>query len=182
MRSLQYRYFLLPVSLGLFIISSCCEPAQKNSFPMVIDTSYNDSAVKDADQVLVNGLPPPNPLDSGYYPIYSLDIKNTGTEADTFKLSFYRPTGLFGFPLEVDGYVLPGQTKTFRTYGPIPSNSLDTAKYRYLDFFVKTVDSISLFVLQPQITIHYGQTPNGAEQCGSSGKDISVDPLKLKHK
>jgi hypothetical protein len=182
MKFLPRSYFLLPLGLGIFILSACCVPAQKNSFPMVIDTSYNDSAVYDADQVQVTGLPPPNPLDSAFYPIYSLDIKNTGSEADTFKLYYFRVNGAYGFPLQAQAYVQPGETKTFRTYGPIPSNSLDTAKYRYLDFFVKTIDSISLFKLLPQVTIHYGETPNGPEQCGTSGKDISVDVTSLKHK
>ena len=177
-----YLHKNIIVIAGLLFISSCCDPVQKNSFPQVMTSSYNDTAVKDADQVQVSGAPAPNPLDSAYYPIYSLDIQNSGSEADTFTISYLRPNGLFGIPLTAQAYVQAGETKTVSTYGPIPSNSLDTAKYRYLDFFVKTKDSISLFVLQPTITIHYGQTPNGPEQCGVSGKDITVDPLKLKHK
>ncbi len=180
MKQWQYKYIV--IVFGLLLISSCCDPAQKNSFPQVMTSSYNDTAIKDADQVIVIGLPAPDPLDSAYYPIYSLDIQNTGSEADTFTVSYNRSSGLFGIPLIAQAYVQPGETKTFSTYGPIPSNSLDSAKYRYLDFFVKTKDSISLFVLQPKISIHYGQTPNGAEQCGVAGKDITVDPLKLKHK
>jgi hypothetical protein len=182
MKLWQYRYLFLTVGIGLFFISSCCDPVPKNSLPLVIDTSYTDTAIRDAIDVTIPGDIPPDPLDSGYYPIYSLDIKNTGTEADTFKISYLRATGSFGIPLTAQQYVLPGETKTFRTYGPIPSNSLDSAKYRYLDFFVRTADSISLSVIQPTITIHYGESPNGAEQCGSPGKDITVNPLKLKHK
>jgi hypothetical protein len=172
----QHNYFFLPFGLTLLLLSSCCEPAQKNSFPQVIASSYSDTAIKDADQVKIQGLPAPDPLDSAYYPIYSVDIKNTGTEADTFKITYSRVNGLFGIPLTAQAYVMPDSIRTIKTFGPIPSNSLDSAKYQYLDFFVKTADSIHVTLLKPQITIHYGQTPNGAEQCGTSGKDISVDP------
>jgi hypothetical protein len=175
------KYFFIIISVALFNLSSCCEPAQKNSFPQVIDSSYSDTAIKDADQVVIQGLPAPDPLDSAFYPIYSIDIKNTGSEADTFKITYARVNGLFGFPLTAQAYILPGSIKTLKTYGPIPSNSFDTAKYHFLDFFVKTADSIHVGVLKPQITIHYGETPNGAEECGSKGKDITIDPSTLKH-
>ena len=177
----QFKLFLLPISLASVLLASCCDPVQKNSSPMVIDTSYNDTAVKEAIEI-PNIDSPYDPLDSGYYPVYYLDIKNTGTEADTFYLSYSRVRNGYIQPLKVQQYVQPGETKTFKTYGPSPSNSLDSVKVKYYAFFVKTLDSISLFTLQPQIKIHYGQTPNGAEDCGSAGKDIFVDPLKLKHK
>jgi hypothetical protein len=181
MKLLHYRYFLFSLGIGLFILSACCEPAQKNSFPMVIDTSYNDTAIKDAIDI-INVDSTFNPLDSGYYPVYSLDIKNTGTDADTFYLSYSRVRNGYLVPLTSQQYIQGGETKTFKTYGPSPSNPPDSIKVKYYSFYVKTPDSISLFKLQPQINIHYGQTPNGAEQCGTAGKDISVDPLKLKHK
>lgn len=172
------KYFFLTIGFTAFLLSSCCEPAQRNSLPQVIDTSYNDTAVKDA----VDIQEPIDPLDSGYYPVYSLDIKNTGTEADTFTISYSRVRNGYEIPLTASRYILPGETKTFRTYGPSPSNPPDSIKVKYYSFYVKTLDSISLTVLQPKITVHYGETPNGAEQCGSPGKDITVDPLKLKHK
>jgi hypothetical protein len=178
MNKLHNNYFFLLLGL-LFFLSSCCEPAQKNSFPQVISSSYSDTAIKDADQVSIQGLPAPDPLDSAYYPIYSIDIKNTGTEADTFKITYTRVNGLFGIPLTAQVYVQPDSTRTLKTYGPISSNSLDSAKYQYLDFFVKTADSIHVSLLKPQITIHYGATPNGAEQCGTAGKDLTVDPSTL---
>lgn len=182
MKLLHHNYYLIPIGFALFVLSACCEPVAKNSFPQVIDTSYNDTAVKDAIDLPVQGFPPPDPLDSGYYPVYSLDIKNTGTEADTFYLSYSHPRNGYVIPLYAQEFVQPGETKTFKTFGPSPSNSPDSIKAKYYCFYVKTLDSISLFVLQPQISIHYGQSPNGAEQCGSAGKDITVDPLKLKHK
>ena len=181
MKKQHRRYFLIPVTLGILILSACCVPAQKNSFPTVIDTSYNDTAVKDAiDIVSVDSLF--NPLDSGYYPVYSLDIKNTGSDADTFYLSYSRIRNGYLVPLTVQQYIQGGETKTFKTYGPSPSNSPDTVKARYYSFYVKTIDSTSLFVLQPTISIHYGQSPNGPEQCGSPGTDLPVDISKLKHK
>lgn len=178
MKQRYHNYLLFTAGFALFILSACCEPGQKNSFPFVIDTSYTDTAVKDAIDIQI----PIDPLDSGYYPIYSLDIKNTGAEADTFLLSYTRTRNGYAIPLYVKQYVQPGETKTFKTYGPIPSNSDDSAKVNFYSFYVHTIDSISLFVLQPEISIHYGRTPNGPEQCGSPGKDIAVDPLKLKHK
>ncbi|MDP4230609.1 MAG: hypothetical protein Q8916_09430 [Bacteroidota bacterium] len=181
MTYLHRRSFLLPLGIGLFILSSCCVPKEKNSFPMVIDTSYTDTAVKDAIDIQ-NVDVPLDPFDSGYYPVYSLDIKNTGSEGDTFYLTYSRVRNGYLVPLTAQQYVGAGETKTFRTYGPSPSNPPDTVKVKYYSFYVKTLDSISLFVLQPQITIHYGQSPNGPEECGSAGKDITVDPLKLKHK
>jgi hypothetical protein len=181
MKRLHYNYFLLSIGIGLFILSACCEPKQKNSFPKVIDTSYTDTAVYDADQfpeIDSNA----NPFDSAFYPVYSLDIQNTGTQADTFYVSYSRVRNGIQVPLYVQQFVNAGETKTFKTFGPIPSNSPDTSKVKYYSFYVKTRDSISLFVLQPQISIHYGQDPNGPEQCGSPGTDISVDISKLKHR
>ena len=179
---LQHKYFLLPIALAIFVLSACCEPAPRNSFPVVIDTSYTDTAVKDAIDLTLQGFPQPDPLDSGYYPVYSLDIKNTGTDDDNFFLSYTRIRNGFIDSLSVQQLVKAGETKTFRTYGPIPSNSQDSAKFRYYTFYVHTLDSIALSVMQPAISIHYGQSPNGPGQCGSPGKDISVDPAKLKHK
>ncbi|MEP7233929.1 MAG: hypothetical protein ABI778_01415 [Ignavibacteriota bacterium] len=181
MKLRQFRFFLIPLSLGLVILSACCEPKERDSYPTVIDTSYNDSAVRDAIEIqFVDN--PLDPLDSGYYPVYYLDIKNTGTEADTFDLEYSRLRNGYIQPLKVSEYVQPGEVKTFKTYGPSGSNAPDSARVKYYSFFVKTLDSISLFVLQPNITIHYGETANGAEQCGSPGKTITVNPLKLKHK
>jgi hypothetical protein len=183
MRLFHNIYFLLPISFALFILSACCDPAQRKSFPTVIQTSYTDTAVKDAIDLSIQGFPPPDPLDSGYYPIYSLDIQNTGTEDDNFTLSYTRIKNGFIDSLNVQQFVKAGETKTFKTYGPIPSNSPDSAKaLHYYTFYVKTLDSIALSVMLPTMNIHYGESPNGPEQCGSPGKDISVDPTKLKHK
>jgi len=175
------KYFFLVITFAAFLLGSCCEPAQKNSFPVVIDTSYDDTAVKDAIDISSIDFPF-DPLDSGYYPVYYLDIKNTGTDADTFYLSYSRVRNGYIQPLIAQQYIQAGETKTFKTYGPSLSNAPDSVKIKYYAFYVKTLDSTSLFTLQPKITVHYGQTPNGAEQCGSPGKDITVDPLKLKHK
>lgn len=171
-------YFLIPVGFAIFILSACCVPKDKNSFPQVITTSYADTAVKDADEFIgVDSIV--NPLDSAFYPVYSLDIQNTGSEADTFYLSYARVRNNHEEALTVQQYVGAGETKTFTTLGPIPSNSLDTLRIKYYSFFVKTPDSIHVSFLKPQITIHYAQTPNGPEQCGSPGKDLSIDPTTL---
>jgi hypothetical protein len=181
MKLRHHKYFLLPIGFALFVFSACCQPAPKNSFPQVIANSYNDTAIKDADefQSVDSSF---NPLDSAYYPVYSLDITNTGSEADTFYLSYSRVRNGIEIPLFTQQYVNAGETKTFTTLGPIPSNSLDSLRGKFYSFFVKTRDSISLSVLQPTINIHYAQSPNGPEQCGSPGKDLPVNPLKLQHK
>lgn len=178
MKLLSHKYFLFTVCLGLFILSACCVPMDKNSFPQVIDTSYSDTAVKDADQFI--GIDSTvDPYDSAFYPVYSINIQNTGSEADTFYLSYSRTRNGFLEPLTTQQNVNAGETKTFKTLGPIPSNAPDTLRVKYYAFFVKSPDSVHVSFLKPQITIHYGQTPNGPEQCGSPGKDISVDPTKL---
>jgi hypothetical protein len=173
-----HKYFLLVAGIWLTILSSCCDPAQRNSFPTVIDSSYADTAVKDAIDLEF----PIEPLDSGFYPVYSLDIKNTGSEADTFTLSISRVRNGIEIPLITKEYVQAGETKTFKTYGPLPPNSPDSAKANLYSFFVMSPDSVSIFTLKPQVSIHYGQTPNGAEQCGTRGNDISVDISKLTRK
>lgn len=161
-----------------FSLNSCCDPVPRNSFPTVLYSTYADTAIKDIIPEL-----PPLKLDSLYYPIYSFDIKNTGTEADTFTVIFDRENSYFdlsSYPILYDQqYVLPGETKTFKTYGPVPSNALDTAKYRYLAFYTSTLDSIPISIMRPTVTIYYGATPNGPEDCGSPAKQLVLNVDKF---
>ncbi len=170
-------YKVLPVLLLVAVVTtliSCCDPVPRNSFPTVVYSSYSDTAIKDVIPEL-----PPLGLDSLYYPIYKFDIKNTGTEADTFTVIFDREASYFdltSYPVLFDQqYVLPGETKTFKTYGPVPSNALDTAKYRYLAYYTSTPDSIPISIMRPTVTIYYGATPNGPEDCGSPAKQLEVN-------
>ncbi|MBS1903201.1 MAG: hypothetical protein JSS75_05810 [Bacteroidetes bacterium] len=176
------KYFLLGL-VSAAIFASCCDPKARNSFPLVIDSSYSVQSVKDAKVP----VPPDYVLDSGYYPIYSIDIKNTGTEADTFRLVISPPySGQYvvtpDFQLTDKHYVEPGQTATFRTYGPVPPNALDTAKYRYLFFFTSTPDSVSLPIFRPWVQIFYGKSIDGPETCGTpeTSLDVNVDNLGKK--
>src|SRR3954468_12455499 len=101
------KYFLFPSAFAFFLLSSCCDPKIKNSFPNVIDSSFTDTAIRDAIDVEL----PIDPLDSGYYPVYKLDIKNTGSEADTFTLSYTRQRNGYSIPLTVSQFVQSGETK-----------------------------------------------------------------------
>src|SRR5258708_24331543 len=115
------KYYFLTGAL-IFILSSCCEPAQRNSFPKVITTSYRDTAIKDADQFAAVDSAA-NPLDSAFYPVYSIDIQNTGSQGDTFYLSYSRLRNGIQLPLTVHQLALPHSTITFKTFAPIPPNS-----------------------------------------------------------
>jgi len=143
----------------------------------VIGSSYSDTAIKDAGVPLNGG-----PADSIFYPIYSLDIKNTGTEADTFTISYDLKKTVNNFPLTVKQFVLAGETKTFKTYGPVPKNSPDTSKYRFFTFFVSTADSIPVSVIRPAVSITYGSSEDGPESCGSPAKTLTVNIDSLKKK
>lgn len=169
------KLFLFVLLTSTYALSSCCDPKPRNSYPTVIDSSYSFEAIKDATLP----IPPDNHIDSAYYPIYSMDITNTGTEADTFTVVIDRQMG--GYTLFDRKYVQPGETKTFRTYGPIPSNALDTAKYRYYTFFTSTPDSLDLKVLRPSVRVYYGRSLDGPETCGvaETSRAIDVDSLGL---
>jgi hypothetical protein len=171
------KVLLLPSILLGVLLSSCCDPTPRQSFPQVIGSSYSDTAIKDAG-VNLNG----GPADSIFYPIYSVDIKNTGTEADTFTISFDRKLETNNFALTAKQFVLAGETKTFKTYGPVPKNSPDTSKYRFFTFFVSTADSIPVSVIRPAISVTYGATDTDPEACGAPAKTltVSIDSLKKK--
>ncbi len=163
---------LLVLTLGLFL-GACCDPKPSNSMPMVIDSTFKDTTVKDVYDRLTPGA---DPTDSGFYPIYSIDVKNTGTDADTFKLTYERNRNGFVIPIVVQQYMLPGETKTFRTVGPIADHGVpETSDITYYSFFVRTPDSTSIHVENPTVKIHYGKTQNDAESCGSAGEDLNVD-------
>ena len=166
------------LSLGIFF-TACCDPKLRDSMPLVIDSTFSDTAIKD---VFDRFSPNANPLDSGYYPIYSINIKNTGTEADTFQLSYER-VGRSGYflPVVVRQFVQPGEVKTFTTPGPIPDHgNLPTSDFTYISFFVHPSDSTKIHKENPTVTIHYGTTQNDVESCGSKGQDMNVDISKWK--
>ena len=166
--------FSTPVLIAALVIlvGSCCSPKLKSSYPLVIDSTYSYIAIKDADIA----LPPDYILDSMYYPVYAMNIQNIGSEADSFTLVIDRD-GIY--PLTVTQYLHPGEVKTFRTYGQIPSDMPDSAKLRYYSFYVSTPDSLNLSVLRPSVTVYYGNSITGPESCGSPavGLPVSIDSL-----
>jgi len=170
----KYSSFILPLALA-FMLVACCDPKPISSLPQVIDTTYSDTAIKD-DMNQSN-----TSLDSGYYPIYSLDIKNVGTEADTFALWYTRNRNGFVIPVIVKQYVPVGETRTFRTEGPIPDHGVQyTADLVYYSFFVSTPDSVSVHMLKPDIKILYGATNEGTEGCNAEAKEMFVNYSDLK--
>ena len=148
------------------MFESCCQPKQRNSLPQVIDSSYADSLVRDI-------LPPPfaNPPDSGYYPIYTLAVKNVGSEADTFTVQYSRN----GFGFGISQYVTPGQTVTFRSPGPLSDTAILNPQTVYNGFFVTAPDSIPISVMRPTVTVQYGAMYNGPEGCNSDPEQLPVD-------
>ena len=169
-----YSSALLPLALA-FMLVACCDPKPISSLPQVIDTTYSDTAIKD-DMNQTNSS-----QDSGYYPIYSLDIKNVGTESDTFELRYTRSRNGFIIPVVVKQFVPAGETRTFRTEGPIPDHGVvNTADIAYYSFFVLTPDSVSVHLLKPEIRVLYGSTDEGTEGCNAEEKELLVDYNTLK--
>jgi hypothetical protein len=167
----KYLPFLF-LLLGSAIVgwSGCCDPNPKNSLPLVLDSTYTDTAIKDiADRQF-------GKLDSLYYPIYSIDITNSGIESDTFTLTYKRIRNGFLMPLVVKQFVQAGQTRRFSTPGPLPDHPSDsTSDGIYLSYFVSTPDSIPIQIMKPVVTLSYGSTETGDESCGSPGETITLD-------
>lgn len=160
---------LLPLTLA-WMLAACCDPKPISSLPQVIDSTYRDTAIKD-DMNQLNTM-----QDSGYYPIYSVDIKNIGTESDTFELRYSRSRGGFIIPVVVKEFVPAGEVRTFRTEGPIPDHGVEnTADIAYYSFFVLTPDSVSVHVLKPTIRVLYGSSDEGTEGCSAEEQELLVD-------
>lgn len=160
---------MLGIALPL-IVGGCCDPDPKNSSPLVLDSTYSDTAVKDISDRLFGKI------DSAYYPIYSIDIKNTGIESDTFTLTYKRIRNGYLIPVVVKQYVPAGEVRTFRTEGPIPDHGVPyTSDVVYYSFFVSTPDSIPIRMMNPEVTLSYGSTLKGDESCGSAGETVKLD-------
>lgn len=163
-------FLSLPITV-LVVWSGCCDPTPRNSLPLVLDSTYSDTAIKDIPDRYILPLP-----DSAYYPIYSIDVKNIGTESDTFTLTYKRIRKGILLPLVVKQFVPAGETRTFRTEGPIPDYGVPaTSDIIYYSYFVSTPDSIPINIMKPEVTLSYGSTADGGESCSSSGQTITLD-------
>ena len=167
--------FLVSASAAI-VWSGCCDPNPKNSLPLVLDSTYTDTAIKDIDFRFLNKT------DSGFYPIYSIDIMNTGIESDTFTLTYKRIRyNQWLLPVVVKQFVPAGEVRTFRTEGPIPEHGApNTSDEVYVSFFAKTADSMAINVMNPEVTLTYGSTETGDESCGSPGQTITLDTRNWK--
>jgi hypothetical protein len=172
MKSKDLLLIVLPlIASCLMLGSGCCDPNPKNSLPVVLDSTYSDTAIKDiVDRFLGS-------TDSQYYPIYSIEIKNAGIESDTFTLTYKRiRDNRWLLPVVVKQFVPAGEVRTFRTEGPIPDHGVpNTSDEVYLSFFVPSPDSIPIQKMKPEVTLSYGSTETGDESCGSPGETITLD-------
>lgn len=171
-----FLFILSSITLAA-AVSSCCEPQSRNSLPVVVDSLYHDSAVFDQYPLGIHsdGRPP----DSGYYPVYTLGIKNAGTETDTFTLRFDRLGNGFELPIEIKHEVPAGQTVLFSTPATLNETSDTLAQSYYASFFVRTQDSIPIYRMRPTVTVKYGAVYNGPEGCNSDPitNTLNVDAL-----
>lgn len=168
------KYFSVLIILYAGYFAGCCNTKERNSMPQVVGSSYRDTAIKDVyDRSSTSN-------DSGYYPIYYLDIKNTGTEADTFLLSYERERNNFIIPVQVQAYVQAGETKTFKTIGPVPDTGRYTSWDYYYCFMVLEPDSVSVHKLKPDIKIYYGKTDYDPEGCGEPARLMTIKESDLK--
>lgn len=148
-------------------IQSCCEPEYKNSFPQVLFDTYRDSVVKDR-------LPPGENvtvLDSGYYPIYEFQVRNEGSDPDTFTMVI----GKNGFDFSMQKFVLAGETVTFRTPGPVPDTAALPAQWLYFSMFRQDPADLAIQELDPDITFLYGEVFKGDEGCNTPASRHEVD-------
>ena len=186
-------FALLAVSAMAGLFASCCEPAHRNSSVAIVDSLFQEQHGYDIDlfttRYLNNGV-----TDSGYYPIYTFGVTNTGTEDDLFTMHIrYYSSTVNGAAIDITKAVKAGQTVLFRTptipkdplatYAfPVFSNPSDSTmplSSEYYGFFVNAPDSTEIHTMRPQITIEYGAINNGPEACNtpSSLYVVNIDRL-----
>ena len=192
---MQLRYFFIAGLILACELSSCCEPARKNSQPSVIDSLFQATHGYDVDIFTTQFSQNPAIPDSGYYPIYTFGIKNTGTDDDDFTLQLrYNNAGLIaGF--DITKHVLAGTTVLFKTPVMPPDSITIDARYfypnltvadtnppmaeAYYGLFKQSPDSIRIQLLRPTITILYGAINNGPEACNTPAGSypVNIDAL-----
>jgi hypothetical protein len=190
---MQFRYFLIVGLLFACELSSCCEPATKNSMPSVIDSLFQASHGHDVDIFTTGNSTIP---DSGYYPIYTFGIENTGSEDDDFTIQLrYNAAGGLIAGFDITKHVPAGKTVLFKTPVMPPDSITINATYfypnltvadtnppmaeAYFGLFKQTPDSIKIQLMRPTITILYGAINNGPEACNTPAASypVNIDEL-----
>ena len=169
------------------LLASCCEPGHRNSLPASVDSAFQETYAYDLDvyNTQVTGV-----TDSGYHPIYTFGVKNTGTEDDDFRLNIVMPNGA---EIDIIKHVKAGAVQLFQT----PTSPLDSsARYiipfytapadtslplarDYYGFFSPTPDLTEIHLARPTVTVAYGEINSGPEACNTpaSVQSLNIDRL-----
>ena len=190
------RYFLtVIVCLALTaVLSSCCEPGHKNSQPLVIDSLFQQTYGHDFDLYSTQNSQTPTIPDSGYYPIYTFGIQNTGTDDDDFTVQFR----YFNAGFDITEHVPAGKIVLFKTPVMPPDSITMNARYfypilpaadtnppipyAYYALFQPNPDSTKIRSMRPTITVLYGSIDNGPEACNTPASQyvINIDQLPVR--
>jgi hypothetical protein len=181
---------LLSVSLP-FVLAACCEPASKDSRPVVVDSLFQRTTGFDIDRARNLNKPLGAAPDSGYYPIYTLAVHNSGSQDDMITLRFrsqYVLTTGSALGFDITRNVPADSTVLFRTPTPVPDSitSLERITYAYapdtlplmsdayFGFFVSTPDSTTIAREHATISVFYGAIDNGGEGCNTPATEKPV--------
>ena len=180
---------LIPLAFSFWFVA-CCEPGHKDSQPAMVADSFQETFGKDLDVYSSQG----GRSDSAYFPIYTFGIKNTGTADDVFTLHFRKPLASgFNGGFDITKHVAAGQTVMFRTPSPIydssahyffpnltnPNDTNPIMDKAYYGIQASTPDSTKLHILQPTLTITYGEINNGPEACNTPASTQTIDINEL---
>ncbi len=144
----------------------------------------------DVYQVIATGII----TDSGYYPIWTFGIQNTGSEDDNFTMSVVYFPALGGREeFDITKRVPAGKIVLFRT-PTLPSDSSAIYTYPertnpadtnlplnrdYYGFLQQSPDSTEIHFMRPSITISYGVIDNGPEACNTPASTFSLNIDRL---
>ncbi len=175
----------LSVCASAVVLSSCCEPAHKNSSPYVVDSLFQETHGRDID--LVHS-------DSAYYPIYTFGIQNTGTADDNFTLQLRYGLTAAGWVsgFDITKHVPAGAVVFFQTPTLFPDSLTENEMFAYvvgdtspnLDMIYyglsfQSIDSAEIHAVQPTLSIVYGAIDNGPEGCNTPASTMSVNVNSL---
>ncbi len=181
--------------IGIASLSSCCEPAHKDSTPQVVASTFQETYGRDVDLAeICDGAVT---ADSAYFPIYTFGIQNTGSQDDDYTLQYRIADGGF----DITKHVPAGQTVLFKTPLLAQDSITINAKYTYpnlsncvtrdthpnLDYMYfrfsrQTTDSAEIHFLRPTVTILYGAIDNGPEACNTPASSMQINIDGLPHR